>query len=98
MCSSDLGGFKHIVPASKMFPEWYARQPQTMLIKKTGEHVPMKATNFQQALLTQHPGQVATQEWLDTVMPEYEKGKKWGYKKGGTVRKALMIAKGRKTK
>ena len=29
-----------------MFPEWYARQPQTMLIKKTGEHVPMKATNF----------------------------------------------------
>ena len=87
------GGFRHIVPASKMFMDWHKRQPESVLIKKTGKMAPLTQTNRQHALLTQHLAQIANQEWLDTVMPEYEKGKKWGYKKGGTVKRALMIAK-----
>jgi hypothetical protein len=87
------GGFRHIVPASSTFLDWHRRQ------KTHDKNMnPLTATNLQQSLLTQHPVQHATQEWLDTVMPEYEKGKKWGYKKGGAVRRALMIAKGGKKK
>lgn len=92
------GGFKNIVGADKVFSDWYKRQPKEFLNKATGEKQPITKTMLQQALMTQFPSQVANQEWLDKVMPEYEKGKKWGYKKGGTVRKALMIAKGGKKK
>lgn len=92
------GGFKHIVPATAMFSDWAKRQPKTFTKKSTGEKIPITKTMLQQALMTQHPAQIANQEWLDTVMPEYEKKKKWGYKEGGTVKRAVSIAKSLKKK
>ena len=48
--------------------------------------------------MTKVPYQDATQEWLDSIMEDRRQKEERGYKKGGKVRSALMIAKGLKKK
>jgi hypothetical protein len=79
------GGFRHQIPAKVMFREWWERQrPETQLNPTLSQH----------SLMTQLPSQVADQQWLDEIMKHQESNKKkWGYKDGGPVDKALQLAR-----
>lgn len=92
-----LGGSSTPIPAKLMFSDFY----KTMKTKdKSGKEIdydsPAGQTLFQQSLMTKVPYQDATQEWLDNIMEDRRQKQERGFKKGGKVRGALMIAKGMK--
>ena len=92
-----LGGSSTPIPAKLMFSDFY----KTMKTKdKSGKEIdydsPAGQTLFQQSLMTKVPYQDATQEWLDNIMEDRRQKQERGFKKGGKVRGALMIAKGLK--
>jgi hypothetical protein len=92
-----LGGSSTPIPAKLMFSDFY----KTMKTKdKSGKAIdydsPAGQTLFQQSLLTKVPYQDATQEWLDNIMEDRRQKQEQGFKRGGKVRGALMIAKGMK--
>lgn len=92
-----LGGSSTPIPAKLMFSDFY----KTMKTKdKSGKAIdydsPAGQTLFQQSLMTKVPYQDATQEWLDNIMEDRRQKQEQGFKKGGKVRGALMIAKGMK--
>jgi hypothetical protein len=94
-----MGGSSIPIPAKLMFSDFY----KTMKAKdKSGKAIdygsPTGQTLFQQSLMTKVPFQDATQEWLDGIMADRRQKQEQGYKKGGAVRRALMIAKGGKKK
>jgi hypothetical protein len=74
------GGLPYQVPAEAMFTDWGKQRAEAAAAGKM-----QSPTMLQQALLTQQPVQKANQEWLDTVMPYFEQGRKWGYREGGYV-------------
>ena len=92
-----MGGSSIPIPAKLMFSDFY----KTMKTKdKSGKALdydsPAGQTLFQQSLMTKVPYQDATQEWLDGIMEDRRQKQEQGFKKGGKVRSALMIAKGLK--
>lgn len=71
------GGFPHVTPVDKMFPEWYGKQ----LPKTKGD-----PTLLQQSLMTQFPRQKADNEWADGIAKYWEDNPMpWGYANGGRV-------------
>ncbi len=74
------GGFPFQIPAEALFTKWGKG-----LTEKTVAGIPPSPTMKQQSLLTKQPVQKADQEWLDTVMPHYERSRKWGYYEGGSI-------------
>jgi len=92
-----MGGSSTPIPAKLMFSDFF----KTMKTKdKSGKAInydsPTGQTLFQQSLMTKVPFQDATQEWLDNIMEDRRQKQEQGFKKGGKVRSALMIAKGMK--
>jgi len=92
-----MGGSSIPIPAKLMFSDFF----KTMKTKdKSGKAInydsPTGQTLFQQSLMTKVPFQDATQEWLDNIMEDRRQKQEQGFKKGGKVRSALMIAKGMK--
>lgn len=94
-----MGGSSIPIPAKLMFSDFYKTLKTT---NRSGQPIdydsPAGATLAQQALMTKVPMQTATQEWLDNIMEDRRRKQEEGFKKGGTVRKALMIAKSVKKK
>lgn len=92
-----LGGSSNPIPSNLMFRDFY----KTLKTKdKSGKAIdydsPSGQTLAQQSLMTKVPYQDATQEWLDGIMEDRRQKQERGFKKGGKVRSALMIAKGLK--
>jgi hypothetical protein len=92
-----LGGSSDLIPSKLMFRDFY----KTLKAKdKSGKAIdydsPAGQTLAQQSLMTKVPYQDATQEWLDSIMEDRRQKEERGFKKGGKVRSALMIAKGLK--
>ena len=92
-----LGGSSDSIPSNLMFRDFY----KTLKTKdKSGKAIdydsPAGQTLAQQSLMTKVPYQDATQEWLDGIMEDRRQKQERGFKKGGKVRSALMIAKGLK--
>ena len=92
-----LGGSSDPIPSKLMFRDFY----KTLKTKdKSGKIIdydsPAGQTLAQQSLMTKVPYQDATQEWLDGIMEDRRQKQERGFKKGGKVRSALMIAKGLK--
>ena len=92
-----LGGSSNPIPSNLMFRDFY----KTLKTKdKSGKAIdydsPAGQTLAQQSLMTKVPYQDATQEWLDGIMEDRRQKQEQGFKKGGKVRSALMIAKGLK--
>ena len=92
-----LGGSSNPIPSNLMFRDFY----KTLKTKdKSGKAIdydsPAGQTLAQQSLMTKVPYQDATQEWLDGIMEDRRQKQERGFKKGGKVRSALMIAKGLK--
>ena len=92
-----MGGSSVPIPAKLMFSDFF----KTLKTKdKSGKAIdydsPAGQTLFQQSLMTKVPYQDATQEWLDNIMEHRRQKQERGFKKGGKVRSALMIAKGLK--
>jgi hypothetical protein len=92
-----LGGSSVPIPSRLMFSDLY----KTLKTKdKSGKAIdydsPAGQTLFQQSLMTKVPYQEASQEWLDNIMEDRRQKQERGFKKGGKVRSALMIAKGMK--
>ena len=92
-----LGGSSDPIPSKLMFRDFY----KTLKTKdKSGKIIdydsPAGQTLAQQSLMTKVPYQDATQEWLDGIMEDRRQKEDRGFKKGGKVRSALMIAKGLK--
>lgn len=92
------GGSTHPIPLNLMFSDFYKGLKR---VDKNGNPIdyesPAGLTQAMRTLQTQVPVQRATQEWLDNIMADREK-REQGYKRGGTVKRALMIAKGGKKK
>jgi hypothetical protein len=94
-----LGGSSTPIPSRLMFRDFY----KTLKTKnKSGKAIdydsPAGQTLAQHSMMTKVPYQDATQEWLDSIMEDRRQKEERGYKKGGKVRSALMIAKGMKKK
>ena len=92
-----LGGSSDPIPSKLMFRDFY----KTLKTKdKSGKTIdydsPAGQTLAQQSLMTKVPYQDATQEWLDGIMEDRRQKEERGFKKGGKIRSALMIAKGLK--
>lgn len=92
-----LGGSSDLIPSKLMFRDFY----KTLKAKdKSGKAIdydsPAGQTLAQQSLMTKVPYQDATQEWLDGIMEDRRQKEERGFKKGGKIRSALMIAKGLK--
>lgn len=93
------GGASIPIPARLMFPDFYKTLKS---VDRSGNPIdydsPTGITNAQQTIMTQVPVQKATQEWLDNIMEDRRQKEERGFRKGGSVRKALMIAKSVKKK
>jgi hypothetical protein len=92
-----LGGSSDPIPSKLMFRDFY----KTLKAKdRSGKSIdydsPSGQTLAQQTMMTRVPYQDATQEWLDGIMEDRRQKEERGFKKGGKVRSALMIAKGLK--
>jgi hypothetical protein len=92
-----LGGSSDPIPSKLMFRDFY----KTLKTKdKSGKAIdynsPAGQTLAQQSLMTKVPYQDATQEWLDGIMEDRRQKEERGFKMGGKIRSALMIAKGLK--
>jgi hypothetical protein len=92
-----LGGSSDPIPSKLMFRDFY----KTLKTKdKSGKAIdydsPSGQTLAQQTMMTRVPYQDATQEWLDSIMEDRRQKEERGFKKGGKIRSALMIAKGLK--
>ena len=83
----EVSGLKNSVPASVMFPEWWAGLKP---------HVQADSTKAQHLMMMQFPRQKATQQWLDNLRAYQEAHKDvYGYNQGGRadIEAAMHIAR-----
>jgi hypothetical protein len=89
-----LGGSSTPIPSNLMFSDFYkSLKTKDRSGKAIDYESPSGQTLAQQSLMTKVPYQDATQEWLDNIMEDRRQKQEQGFKKGGRVRSALMIAK-----
>ena len=94
-----LGGSSVPIPPKLMFRDFYkSLKTKDRSGKAIDYDSPAGQTLAQQSLMTKVPYQDATQEWLDNIMEDRRQKQEQGFKKGGKVRSALMIAKGMKNR